>query len=429
MSRRLADAAWRLRHPVVLRAQAAHRLALVLGPLLAQIAGAYRRVWIPDCRIVVVIVSFGKTTTTKAIARVLSPNPDARVRWNLQAAVAASVLRLGRGAPPTVIEVGIGKRGQMRSFARMLKPDVVVVTSIGSEHEEHLGSLEDIRREKAAMIEALRPTGLAVLNADDPNVLWMASRTRARVVRCGRGPANDVSASRITLGYPPRMSLRVRSRAREFGLETRLAAYSLVFPILAAVAVGEEEGIPVATIRRRLEALEAAPRRMESSRLGNGAWALVDDRKALPETVFAALETLADLPARRKWAVIGEIGLSPSHDAREVYRSVGRELGRVSDHLVLTTADAAKRELYMEGATEAGLSADNILAVDGNLRAALDELRRGLAPGDVVLVKGRFAERLARLALALEGTDVRCWVSRCDVRPLSCRGCSVLTRG
>ena len=61
---------------------------------------------------------------------------------------------------------------------RLLRPDVVVVTSIANEHNRSIGSLEDIRKEKSEMLLGLKPEGLAVLNGDDENVLWMKSRTK-----------------------------------------------------------------------------------------------------------------------------------------------------------------------------------------------------------------------------------------------------------
>ncbi len=425
--RRIEQARSLLRSPVALKAQLLARVLLVLGPTLSWIGAIYRRAWIPKCRIIVVVGSHGKTTTANVVAAALDCVSDSGLSGNIQALVALDLFRLRRRTPRAVFEVGIGIKGQMKAFARMLRPDVVIVTSIGSEHQQNLGSLEDIRAEKAIMVEALLPEGLAVLNGDDSNVLWMRSRTKARVIQCGFADDNDVRATKMSLTYPPGMDVSLAYGNTELELTTSLAGQTMVFPILAAVAIGQEEGITEPDLLRRLEAVQPVERRMARVALPNGAWAIVDDRKSLPETVSAALETLAELPALRKWVVLGELGMPPDRPIEMLYRSTGADLGRVCDRLVLTTPDPRKRKLLVTGAMSAGLAAERITSVDGSLQSAAEHLKRHLKPGDVVLFKGRFPERLVRIALALEGIEVSCWVPRCEARMLECRTCPALT--
>ncbi len=412
---------------VALRAQLRERVLLVLGPALSRVAALYRKIWIPECRIIVVIGSHGKTTTATVVAEALNCVSDSQLTGNIQALVALNLFRLRRGTPRAVLEVGIGIKGQMKTFARMLHPDVVVVTSIGREHQQNLGSLEDIRAEKAIMVEALGPEGLAVLNGDDPNVLWMESRTKSRVIRCGLNDENEVRATDVSLSYPPEMHLRLAFDNTQLKLTTPLLGHVMVFPVLAALAVGQEEGIAQSDLQRRLKAVQPVDRRMARVALPNQAWGIVDDRKSLPDTVNAALRTLAELPAERKWVVMGEIGMPPDHSIEPLYRSTGAALGRVCDKLVLTTGDPRKRDLFVAGATEAGLAEDHIASFDGSLQAVAEHLRHHLRPGDVVLFKGRFPERLVRIALVLEGIEVSCWVPRCGARMLECRSCPALT--
>lgn len=397
---------------------------MALGPPLFLLACVYRRVWIPKCRIIVVVGSYGKTTTTRVVANALNCSTP---KGNSQPDLALGILRLGRRTPRAVFEAGISRKRQMWPLAVMLRPDVVVVTSIGSEHQESLGSLAVTRTEKARMVEALPPGGLAVLNGDDSNVLWMASRTSARVIRCGRGPENAIRGAEVSFHYPPRMDLRIVSGEAEWLVSTRLVGHSMVLPVLAGLAVAREEQVPETEILGRIERTEAVERRMEPVPLVHGAWAIVDDRKALPETIAVALRSLADLPARRRWVVMGDIGGIPRDAVAESsYRSCGADLGHACDRLVLVTADARKRGLLTDAATQAGLPAESITAVEGNLSEVVELLRRELRPGDAVLMKGRFHERLVRVALALEGQDVRCWVPRCEPRDLSCRTCPAL---
>ena len=84
-----------------------------------------------------------------------------------------------------VLEMAADHLGEIGRLARIAPPDIAVVTTVEPAHLEAFGSLEAIAREKGDLVAALRPSGLAVLNADDPRVLAMAGRTSARVVTFG----------------------------------------------------------------------------------------------------------------------------------------------------------------------------------------------------------------------------------------------------
>ena len=101
-----------------------------------------------------------------------------------------------------MLEVSINRRGQMARHARTVRPDIVVFTSIGSEHHRSLGSLDDTLEEKARILSGLRPGGLLVLNGDDARVRTLASRVRVPVVTFGAGDGNDFRATEVRLDWP-----------------------------------------------------------------------------------------------------------------------------------------------------------------------------------------------------------------------------------
>jgi UDP-N-acetylmuramoyl-tripeptide--D-alanyl-D-alanine ligase len=93
----------------------------------------------------------------------------------------------------------------------MIRPNVVVVTCIGSEHNRSFKTLEATRKEKSEMVAILPPTGLAVLNGDDPNVMWMRSRTSARIITYGFGKSNDVRAEDVSHDWPRGMRFTLQT--------------------------------------------------------------------------------------------------------------------------------------------------------------------------------------------------------------------------
>ena len=147
----------------------------------------------------------------------------------------------------------------MRRYARVVRPDITVVTSIGSEHRRSLRTLDVTRDEKAWMVRALGPGGTAVLNGDDANVMWMASQTRARIVTYGFGEACEVRAVDVQLHRPRGMRFRLVAFGTERAVALRLVGRHMVYPALAALAVAQVEGMPLDEAIARVSALEPTP--------------------------------------------------------------------------------------------------------------------------------------------------------------------------
>jgi UDP-N-acetylmuramoyl-tripeptide--D-alanyl-D-alanine ligase len=170
-------------------------------PLLEAAAGLHRRTFARGCRLVAVVGSFGKTTTTAALAAALE-TPILRAQGKGMGRIAAAVLEIRPSQKRAILEIGIDRKGQMARHGAVARPDVVVVTAIGSEHSGSLGSLDQTRDEKAIILRHVRNGGIVVLNGDDPRVGAMATSTPARVLTFGFGADNDVRASGLHLDWP-----------------------------------------------------------------------------------------------------------------------------------------------------------------------------------------------------------------------------------
>jgi UDP-N-acetylmuramoyl-tripeptide--D-alanyl-D-alanine ligase len=313
----------------------------------------------------------------------------------------------------------------MTRYARVLRPDVVVVTSIGSEHLTSLGRLEVTRHEKAEMVRALSPNGLAVLNGDDPNVRWMAGETRARVVTCGLGPNNDIRATNIVLEWPTgqRFTLWLGDQHRE--VRVRLLGRHQLFSILAAVAVARHEGLMLDEVLVRLTALPPTDGRLEPIALPNGAWLLRDDFKSSVETIDAALDLLAEIPTRCQ-VLLGDIS-EPPRPPRPAYRRLGVRLSETVDRAIVVGEKFAE---YAAGARSVGLPPGGFLDAGRDVLRGVELLNQDLRPGDTVLIKGRGRQRLERAALVLQGRSVRCNISICPLSmKVQCARCRLLERG
>jgi UDP-N-acetylmuramyl pentapeptide synthase len=392
-------------------------------PILDQAAAAYRRVLARRVRIVAVVGSFSKTTTANAVAAVLgapvTPPDDAGL-----SSVPLSVLRIRPGQGHAVLEVQIDRKGQMARHARTVRPDVVVVTSIGSEHHRSLGSLDETLAEKAGILAGLRPGGLVVLNGDDPRVRRQAVPAGARVLTFGLGEGNDVRASDVRLDWPRGTGFLLHAAGATREVRLRLVGPKMVHAALAAIAVATAEGRALEATLAALARLAPMARRMQPVRLPNGAWLLRDEHKSPLETIDAALDVLAEVPGRRI-VVLGDIS-EPQGSQGPLYRRVGERLAATAARAIVV-GEGFQR--YAAGATRAGLARADLVNAGRSIRDAAAAARADLGPGDVVLIKGRGTQRLERIALLLQGRAVGCEIPFCSAADIRCEECPMLERG
>jgi UDP-N-acetylmuramyl pentapeptide synthase len=401
--------------------QLAWHANLWFWPVVRAAAGFYRRVVVRRPRVVAVVGSVGKTTTTRAVMAVLDLAETRRVESNYLCQAGLALLGVRPGDRWAAIEVAIRRPGEMAPCAAMLRPDVAVVTRIASEHRTSLGTLEATRREKVPMVEALPRSGLAVLNGDDPNVLWMAGRTKARVVTYGFGAACDVRADAVRLDWPRGTRFRLHLAGRTRQVRVRLIGRHMVYPVLAASAVAWAEGVDLDAALARLEGLAPTAGRMEPVPLPSGAVVLRDDLKNPLETAEAALDVLAEVPARRRIVVLGMVA-EPPEPLGPMYRRLGARLGKAAAQVIFCGPRRCLGPLRT-GAVGAGLDRGQVVHAGWSVREALRALPADLGPGDVVFIKGPREARLERVAAALAGHDVGCNRGRCSVRMVPCTAC------
>ena len=400
-------------------------LAYRSWPVLSLAARLYRRTVVRRTRVIAVVGSFGKSTTTRAIAAALGVGEHRTLLLNAWYWIALALLHIRPGQRHAAIEVGIARPGQMKAYARTVGPDVTVVTAIGSEHHRSLGTLEVTRAEKSWMLQVLPASGVAILNGDDPNVMWMKEKTRARVVTFGFGAPCDVRAEDARLDWPHGTRFRLTAFGEERDVAVRLFGRHMVYPILAAVAVSHVEGFALDGTLARLQELAPTPGRMDPVPLPNGVTVLRDDFKSSLETVHAALDVLGQIPASRRVVLLGAVSEPPGRQ-RPIYQALGERVAGIASHLVVFNHEF---EPYWSGARRGGMARTSVIDAGRTVHDAADALRQVLHPGDVLLIKGRGPEKLDRVRLILDGRKVGCAIRYCSIRTLECEQCPMLERG
>ncbi|MCF8040966.1 MAG: hypothetical protein K9K65_05305 [Desulfarculaceae bacterium] len=386
------------------------------------LAWLYRRALMRKLKVVAVVGSTGKTTTTKALEEVLGIARGRSINLNY----GLHLVRKLAAAPPwqkfLVLEVGISRAGQMASYASMLRPDVVVATTVGSDHHLSLGGLEGVLREKASMVKALRPGGLVVLNGDDPRVRSMAQLTQAKVIFYGLGPQNQVRAENISLDWPVGSSFVLVAPGVRQPVILPLWGEHFILCALACCAVALHFGRSVDEIAAALQRLTPLTGRMHPVWLADGVCLIEDHHKGTAETFQAALDFMAKVPAKRKVVVMGALETPPGSGYR-LSKEFGAKAGRVADLLLVLGSDS---RAVASAARKAGLADKNIINCGRSVQAVARQLRHRLEPGDVVLLKGRRDHQLRRITLMLQGKQVSCSVSQCKWTTITCDKCEML---
>ncbi len=290
------------------------------------------------------------------------------------------------GVEAVIVEMGARGLGHIAGLCEVARPTVGVVTAVAGAHLEQFGSLAQVARTKGELIEALPREGWAVLNADDPLVAEMAARSRATVVRYGlHAPAADVAAESVRVDHELRPSFVLRSSWGS--CEVRLAARGRhqVSNALAAAAAGLALGVQVDDLAAALAGATLSPMRMDVKRRADGLLLIDDSYNANPASTAAALRALAELPSRRRVAVLG------------VMAELGAESDAAHREIALLAEELDVRVVAV-GTDDYGAEVERV----DDHRAALDELAAAdLGAGDVVLIKGSRVAGLERVARAL----------------------------
>ena len=358
-----------------------------LRALAALATAVVRR--LPELTIVGLTGSSGKTTTKDYIGQLLAHAGETVApagSLNNELGFPYTVLKAGPATRFLVLEMGARGPGHIRYLTDLAGPRIGVVLNIGAAHLGEFGSVEGTAQAKGELVEALGTDGVAVLNADDPLVAAMASRTVARVVLVGESPAATVRATDVTLDGRGRAAYQLHTPAGTAPVRLAVTGRHQVGNTLAAAAVALEAGLTPAAVAAALgEVGIVSERRMDVFDTTEGVTVIDDSYNANPSSTSAALRSLAALgEGRRTTAVLGymaELGPFETSGHSEVGR-LAAELG--VDRLIAVAENAAP---ILDGAaTVPAWKGEAVLAADQ--AAAVAVLRGDLRPGDVVLVKG-----------------------------------------
>ncbi|WP_295842749.1 UDP-N-acetylmuramoyl-tripeptide--D-alanyl-D-alanine ligase [uncultured Microbacterium sp.] len=353
-----------------------------------------------ELKIVGITGSNGKTTTKNLLARILEDEGETvapRASFNNEVGAPLTMLRVTEGTRFLVSEFGASAPGAIAHLAGLVTPDIGVVLMVGMAHAGGFGGIESTFHAKSELVKATREGGLAVLNADDPRVAAMEpiARERGQDVRWfGRGERAEVRAVDVEVSATgTRADLLVDGEP--FTLTLRVLGEHHVMNALAALAAATALGVPAADAIARLETVEIAERwRMQP--LGSDRVRIINDAyNASPDSMAAALRTLAQItgPDERTVAVLGAMSELGEY-ADEEHDRVGLLAVRLRIQRIVVIGPEARR-MYLEAIAQGSWDGEAVFFADAD--AAYDYLSTELRDGDRVLVKSSNSAGLRHL--------------------------------
>ena len=280
-------------------------------------------------------------------------------------------------------------------LCRIAKPQIGVVTNIGTVHAERAGSQEAIAHGKAELVRALpsAPEGVAILNYDDIRVREMAKMTKARVFFYGLSSEADLWADKVEgLGLDG-IRFRLHYGHEILHLHIPLIGRHSVHTVLRTTAIALIEGLTWQEIIKGLRA-GRAQLRLVVAHSKCGALILDDTYNASPASTSAALNLLAEMDGH-KIAVLGDM-LELGQYERQGHEMIGLRAAEIADTL-LTLGKRA--HIIAKSARKAGMA--TIIEFE-ETEAIIEWLRENLTPKHAVLLKGSRGLRMDRITMALE---------------------------
>ncbi|KNY04370.1 UDP-N-acetylmuramoyl-tripeptide--D-alanyl-D-alanine ligase [Microbacterium sp. GCS4] len=341
-------------------------------------------------KIVGITGSNGKTTTKNFLARILSDEGETIApinSYNNEVGAPVTMLRVTHGTRFLVSEFGADAPGSIARLAGLVEPDVAVVLMVGLAHAGGFGGIEATARAKSELVAAAAVGGTAVLNVDDPRVAGMRDLADSRgltVVGFGQSSAADVRAHDLEVTASGTTCV-IESAGERIPLHLRVLGAHHVNNALAAIAAAGVLGVAAADAIARLETVEIAERwRMQP--LGSDRVRIINDAyNASPDSMAAALRTLAQItgPGERTVAVLGAMS-ELGETAGEEHDRIGLLAVRLNIQRIVVVGQEARR-LYISAIGEGSWDSEAVFFADQD--SAFEYLLTELRDGDRVLVK------------------------------------------
>ncbi len=343
--------------------------------------------------------SNGKTSVKDFVAAIAATKyrvASTQGNFNNQIGVPLSVLAAETGTDVGVFEVGMNHAGEIAPLAKIIAPEIGIITNIGVAHIEFLGSRQAICDEKCELARALPEHGTLVYDAEDDFASRINAAATCRKITIGFEKGDFRATNITTLQEGMKFDL-VRLGAPPVPVQLPAYGEHMVRNALLSAAACTMLGMTLEECARGLSAVQTAGGRLRR-KVANGVTIFDDSYNANPDSVCAALNFLAKFASRgQKIAVLGTMAELGAF-AEEGHKKVGAACGPAGITLLVAVGEGS--EWIAEAAKSAGVK--DVFVADSTDRA-VEKLRAEVKAGDVMLVKGSRSAKMEKVIEDLTG--------------------------
>ncbi|MER9920701.1 MULTISPECIES: Mur ligase family protein [unclassified Mesorhizobium] len=364
--------------------------------------------------------SSGKTTAGSLLGHILAGHGSVHTQVlanTMKLLVSTLSRRMGKGGKTdyVVFEAGSSGPDTIRPMAELLRPNVAVVTMVRLEHFASFRTVENVAREKSALVAALEPGGFAMLNADDPLVMGMAAASDCRSVTFGTSEQADYRVGDAEAAYPRQLRFSLYWRDGVLEIVTPFQGEHFWLPTAAAAATALEPGVPPQIIKDRIATFRPLANRGQVLIPPGGPHFILDAAKAPWHSLPLAFDMIAKSTFARKRIVLGQ--LADFAGSYNKYAHAYRSAREIADQ-VIYTGDHAHRSKASQADRDSGQFVELRTPKDVS-----DYIKQTADPGELILIKSSASLHLERVALAWTH-DVQCWVPMCG-KAEGCEQCGL----
>lgn len=342
--------------------------------------------------------SVGKTSTKEIVAAVLGAKFNVHKtagNYNNEIGLPLTLFKLQDLHEAAVIEMGMNHFGEIHNLSMTAKPQIAVITNVGTSHIENLGSREGILKAKLEILDGLEPGGLVVINGDN-DLLKDVENTAYKIVKYGIKTHHKYYAQNIVCKEDG-TTADIFTPQGVYQIEIAALGEHMIYNTLAAIVIAEHLGLTKDEILKGLRGYSPSQMRMHIKTHENGITIMDDTYNASPDSMQAALKVLRNYPApSRKIAILGDMFEMGSY-AKVLHQEVGQFAGLVGVDLLCAVGTLAKH-IYESASKEP--SAMQVLYY-ATKEAFLQDIEKLFHPGDTVLFKASRGMQFEKIAEAV----------------------------
>ena len=345
--------------------------------------------------VIAITGSVGKTSTKDIVANVVSQKYKTLKTIgnnNNNIGLPFTILKL-KDHEAMVLEMGMNHFGEISLLTSIAKPDVCVITNIGTSHIGNLGSRENILKAKLEILEG-NPNSLVIINNDNDllNEWYSKNSTKYSITTYGIKNESDFNAKDITLNQDG-SEFSCNIKGKEINVKVPVGGEHFVLNSLCAIAVGNYLNIETSKIIKGIEKFELTKKRMDIAELKNGIKIINDAYNASFESMRATLKYLSDFN-NRKIAVLGDM-FELGEFSKELHEKVGKEVVKNNIDILICSGENSK--YIVSKAKEEGMKEENIYYFDDKEKA-INLLKTVAKQGDIILFKASNGMKFFELA-------------------------------